>query len=289
MVDALHLLLTYQCTRSCPHCFVWGKSGCAPAMTSNQVIKYVAEADSCGIGRISLEGGEPFILYPVLMKGVRAAQRMGLDVSVVTNGFWAVSTEEACQWLMPLVQLGSLDMMISTDDYHGGDVQAQRAANAAEAAKQLAIEVMVAETNAEQVMFRGRAAVELAPFQSSSSAPMTYDHCPHESLLSPGRVHLDPLGYLHLCQGVCAGRLEAPDRLAAVLNRDYGKHPIISRLADGGPASLVEHFSLPLKGKYVDSCHLCYMARQYLRGSGQFTQYLAPGWVYGEAEETACG
>ena len=56
------------------------------------------------------------------------------------------------------------------------------------------------------VMYRGRAAVKLV--ENAQLTPWTeYTECPYEDLREPGRVHLDPLGYLQICQGINIGNL----------------------------------------------------------------------------------
>ena len=57
------------------------------------------------------------------------------------------------------------------------------------------------------VMYRGRAAVRLVP-QAGLQSWDSFDKCPHEDLVEPGRVHLDPLGYIHICQGIALGNLQ---------------------------------------------------------------------------------
>jgi len=280
MLDSLHLLLTYQCSGECPHCFVWaGPVG--PTMTSVQVEAYIQAADDEGVESIAFEGGEPFLYYPALRHGVRYAQSRGMAATVVTNGVWAISKDEAVRWLNPMTELGSLGIAISTDDYHGGSEEARRAENAAEAARALDLEPVFFRTPLENVMFRGRAAEELVD-DVPHACWEEFTECPHESLLDPARAHVDACGYLQLCQGLCPGRLDQeslselldPDRLAA--------HPLIPLIDSDGPAGLVRDFALPLRENYADACHLCYLARKHLRA--EFPAYLGPGRVYGEVD-----
>ncbi|MFO8060949.1 MAG: radical SAM protein, partial [Bacillota bacterium] len=120
MIGALHLLITYQCTSECPHCFVWG-GPVGPTMTAQQISEYIEEAIAAGVEKIAFEGGEPFLYHPNLVHGVRTAQSAGLQVTVVTNGFWALSADDARRWLAPMTELGPLGMAISTDEYHGDE------------------------------------------------------------------------------------------------------------------------------------------------------------------------
>ena len=127
-------------------------------------------------------------------------------------------------------------------------------------------------------MYRGRAAETLVdglPRQPWNS----FDECPYEDLIDPGRVHLDPLGNLHLCQGISMGNLfEYP--LKQILEEYIPEnHPIAGPLINGGPAQLVTRYGLDHEPGYVDACHLCYSARLALRS--RFPAELAPDQMYG--------
>lgn len=277
MINALHLLITYQCTRECPHCFAWaGPVG--PTMTAEQVTEFIEAAVAAGVEKIAFEGGEPFLYYPILAHGVRLAQERGLGATAVTNGFWAVSERDARRWLAPLAELGPLGLAISTDDYHGGSEEARRADVAAHAARQMGIEPMIFRTSIENVMFRGRAAQQLTD-SATRSAPAEFTTCPHESLLEPDRIHMDAEGFLHLCQGLCPGRSADGDLQDLLDRKNLERHPIVGPLASGGPAALLDAFDLNLTGTYADACHLCYRAREALRP--HFPEYLGPDRVYG--------
>jgi hypothetical protein len=108
-----------------------------------------------------------------------------------------------------------------------------------------------------------------------------FTSCPHEDLREPGRVHLDPLGNLHICQGVSIGNVfEA--RLAAICaGYDADAHPVCGPLLEGGPAGLVSEYNLPHEQAYADACHLCYEARLALRA--RFPDILKPDQMYGVA------
>jgi hypothetical protein len=133
-------------------------------------------------------------------------------------------------------------------------------------------------TDEAAVMFRGRATVTLAPF--AQKYPWDeFTKCPHEDLREPGRIHLDPLGNLHICQGLVIGNLFERPLKEICANYDPDGHPICGLLLEGGPAALVSEYNLPHEAKYADACHLCYQARLALRG--RFPQRLGPDQMYG--------
>jgi hypothetical protein len=90
---------------------------------------------------------------------------------------------------------------------------------------------------------------------------------------------VDPLGYLHICQGLTIGNL-FQEPLKQICERYRPEsHPIPSALLAGGPTELVRRYNLPHQEAYADACHLCYKARRLLRE--QFIELLAPDQMYG--------
>ncbi len=294
----LHLLLTYQCNFECDHCFVWGGPDQAGTMTVAQMRDIFAQGRELGsVDNVYFEGGEPFLYYATMLEGVREVTALGWAVGALSNAYWATSDEDARLSLRPLAEAGLCSLTVSDDAYHGSSGDGSPPRVAAQAAEELgistgSISIRPAADSTPgslgpkgepitggSVMFRGRAAVKLAegmprrPWQEFTS-------CPHEELVEPTRVHIDPLGYVHLCQGLTMGNLWS-EPLAAIL-RSYvpAAHPICGPLIEGGPAALARAFDVPHNESYVDACHMCYEVRASLRCSAP--EWLAPDQMYGD-------
>ena len=128
------------------------------------------------------------------------------------------------------------------------------------------------------VMYRGRAAQKLVS-RATRHPWEGFDSCPHEDLREPGRVHLDPLGNLHICQGLVIGNLFEKPLKQICEEYDADSHPICGLLLSGGPAALVSEYNLPHASHYADACHLCYEARTTLRA--RLPHVLKPNQMYG--------
>jgi MoaA/NifB/PqqE/SkfB family radical SAM enzyme len=297
-LSGLHLLLTYQCTLECDHCFVWGSPWQTGTMTLPDIQNILRQAESLGtIESIYFEGGEPFLYYAVLLKGVEMASRMGFQVGIVSNGYWATSVEDALACLRPFAGLIQ-DLSISSDTYHWSEQGNRRAQSVRAAAEQLGIpigEISIAQPEASNaaaavgqlplgesaVMYRGRAAEKLA--ERATRQPWTeFAACTDEDLREPGRVHVDPLGNVHICQGVSLGNLFHTPLMEICQKYDPDLHPITGPLLDGGPAELVQRYGLRHEDAYADACHLCDDARRSLRAC--FADILAPDQMYGVSE-----
>ncbi len=293
-LTGLHLLLSYKCTHECDHCFVWGSPFAVGTMTLSQIRDIYRQAAELGTVRdIFLEGGEPFLYYPVMVKAVEEGRQRGFNVGIVSNAYWATSEEDAVEWLRPLVVADLSGLDLSSDLFHGEtDAQtetpeARRGAAAAHAmglrCGTFAVETpegseLYPEQPGGTLMFRGRAVAKLlagVPRQPWEG----FTRCPHEELATPTRVHVDPLGYLHLCQGITMGNLFQQPLVQLVAAYDPQGHPVIGPLLDGGPAELVRRYGLAHEESYADACHLCYTAREALRP--RFPEILAPDQMYG--------
>lgn len=284
-LEGLHILLTFQCTCECDHCFVFGSPWQTGTLTLEQIEEILGQAKEAGVTSIYFEGGEPFLYYAVLKEAVYKAADMGFSVGIVSNAYWANSVRDAEEWLRPFVGRLS-DLTVSSDLYHCEKCLGERPQNAVVAAKWLGIPAGVisvsqpegAEHGQGEVMYRGRAAEKLA--ERADSHPWEgFDACPHEDLREPGRVHLDPFGNLHICQGIVIGNLfEKPLKQIC---EEYSPEscPICGLLLSGGPAALVTEYNLPHASRYADACHLCYKARDNLRL--RFPRILAPAQMYG--------
>lgn len=294
-LSGLHFLLTYQCTLECDHCFTWGSPRQRGTMTLADIRFYLEQAQAAGgIQAISFEGGEPFIFYATLLQAVQETVRLGFKASLVTNAFWATSVETATRGLRPFAGLIK-DLTLSSDLYHWQTWLSQQARYASQAAQDLGIPVkliVIAQPEAEdaltvsgqlpegssKVMFRGRAAEKLA-CRAAGHAWQEFTACPFENLRDPGRVHLDPLGNIHICQGITLGNLLKTPLKDICENYHPETHPVIGPLLKGGPAALVRTYGLAHGDSYVDACHLCYTARKELRF--RFPETLAPDQMYG--------
>lgn len=295
-LSGLHILLTFQCLYECDHCFVWGSPRQTGVLSLEQIEEILHQARRANVKSIYFEGGEPFLYYAVLKKAVQLAADMGFEVGIVSNAYWATTVSDAVEYLRPFA--GRLvDLSVSSDLYHCEDCLGERPQNAVVAAKWLGIPtgvISVSQPGQESkeshgqlteeesdVMYRGRAVEKLA-LRAAKHPWEGFDSCPHEDLVEPGRVHLDPLGNLHICQGIVIGNLFEKPLKQICEEYDPDSHPICGLLLSGGPTALVTEYNLEHGSHYADACHLCYEARTTLRA--RFPGLLAPNQMYGVME-----
>ncbi|MBN1381679.1 MAG: hypothetical protein JXA41_08395 [Deltaproteobacteria bacterium] len=302
MLTGIHFLLTYKCLLECDHCFLYSGPHAQGTMTLHQIRRVLEEAQKIKtVEWIYIEGGEAFLFYPLMLEGTKIARTMGFKVGIVTNAYWAVSEEDAELWLRPLKEAGIDLLSISDDSFHYGEEENRPPQLALAAARKLEIPTSILTIRKPFVetlpgegqdkgkpvigggaMFKGRAVEKLIaglprrPWRELVT-------CPHENLQTPSRVHVDPYGHVHICQGLSMGNLwERPLSLLAS-EYDPDAHPICGPLLRGGPALLAEQYHVDHEEEYIDECHFCYLVRHNLVDT--FPKVLAPRQVYNLEQE----
>jgi MoaA/NifB/PqqE/SkfB family radical SAM enzyme len=298
-ITGLHLLLTYQCNFECDHCFVFSGPHAKGVMKIADLRQILDEADKLGyIEWIYFEGGEPFLYYQTMVWGLQEAKKRGYKIGVVTNSYWATSIEDAKEWLRPISDIGIDYLSVSDDIYHYGENSENLAKYAYQAATELGLPVGTIEledirkhseeiewkgkpVEAGNIQFKGRAVEKLT--EGMPRKPWTeFTKCLDEDFANQGRVHIDPFGYVHLCQGITMGNIKQTPMHKLFESYDPESHAICGPLMKGGPVELIKKYQLDHEDSYIDECHLCYSARLQLRE--KFPEILAPGEVYGIQE-----
>jgi len=297
-LKGVHFLLTYRCDSECDHCFVWGSPKARGVFTLKQIKEILAEAKKLGtVNYVSIEGGEPFLYYSIMVKAVEEAVKLGFHVEILSNCYWATCAEDAVEWLFPIAAAKDIELSLSSDLYHGENWEIEEVKNAVKAAKTLGIKVGViaikhpsaeapcpseiegAKVGLWELMYRGRAFSRLT--EKASKRPWSeFTKCPYENFANQGRVHVDSFGYVHVCQGISIGNAWQKPFSKIIEEYNPYENPILEPLICGGPVALVEKFSLPHDELYADACQLCYAARCLLQN--KYQDILTPNQMYGE-------
>ncbi|MBX5328739.1 MAG: radical SAM protein [Candidatus Bathyarchaeota archaeon] len=299
-LKGVHFLLTYRCDLECDHCFVWGSPKAKGTFTLEQIRNILEEARKLPtVDYIAIEGGEPFLYYPIMVKAASEAAEFGFRVEILSNCYWATCPDDAVEWLRPIAEIKNVELTLSSDFYHGENWETETVRNAVKAAHVLQMkadilaikdphaakpcpkEIEGAKVDLCELMYKGRAFSKLP--QSVAKKPWReFTKCPYENFANQERVHIDPLGYVHVCQGISIGN--AWQKPFAKIIEEYNpyENPILEPLVRSGPVALVEKFCLSHEEAYADACHMCYAARLLLRN--KYPDVLAPDQMYGEFE-----
>jgi len=302
-LEALHFLVTYRCTYACDHCFVWGSPDQDATMTLAQLREAEDQAVAAGCTTVYFEGGEPLLVYPIVLAAARHAREIGLAVGIVSNCYWAESLDDALVWLAPFAELGLSDLALSSYAYFTEHLEDEvRLRNALLAARRLGLPDSVLEVGAPaaladlgvacgepgEIMYKGRAAEALASGERLRRPPAELVTCPHEDFADPGRCHVGADGNLMPCQGISVGNLWRSPLSAILAAYEPAQVPVVREIMAGGPWALAKATELePALPLYADECHLCYELRGRLRAAGRHLDVLCPDACYGVGGSTA--
>jgi len=295
-LKGIHFLLTLSCNFECDHCFLYCSPRSKGTFTLDQVEKTLKEIKKIqSITSVSFEGGEPFLMYPLLVEAVRLSHLQGLRTTIETNTYWATTERDAELWLKPLHEAGLTLLDVSDDSFHHGETNDTSAKRALKAAKNIGLDTNAISIKRPEVVvgvgsekgepiykggakLRGRAVDKLTDGLPTSDSKI-FVECPFEDLKDPSRVHLDSFGNVHLCQGLSMGNCWDTPLSELVDNYDSDKHPICGPILKGGPLELAKKYGIEFEDESVDACHFCSRTCKAL--IDRFPQYLAPRQVYG--------
>jgi hypothetical protein len=298
VLTTIHILLSYKCTLRCRHCYIYSGPRAKGVITTGQIGQILQEAKKINsVKWIFLNGGEPFMRFPQLLKCIKKIVQLDFLAGIETNGYFAQTEDSALRFLRPLVHLGVSELRISNDIYHYKSPSTTPAQNALKASCDLGLPVsqirVCASINQNKTQsepnpstpvidralrYQGRASETLVSGMPLSKWD-TFTRCPLDGLGSPDQVYIDAYGNVQICPGINIGNAwETP--LAELLPAyRVADHPIYGPISQGGPAMLSEELGFVHGVGYVDACHLCYTIRQQVRA--KFEVYLGPPQVYG--------
>jgi len=79
------LNVTSRCNLHCAHCYLGASSSTTTTLSHARIVALLDEMVRCGVGLLSIKGGEPFV-HPEILAILEAATQRRLRVSIVTNG-----------------------------------------------------------------------------------------------------------------------------------------------------------------------------------------------------------
>lgn len=298
MVTKLHILLTYNCSLRCKHCYVYSDQRAPGKVSLSLISHFLNEGRKVPDLRwVYFGGGEPFTQYPLLLKAIQRAVKLEYNVGVETNGYFARTIAAGRRFLRPLAELGVKDIRISNDSLHFKNPNKSPAMNAIAAAQQLGISTTVIsithpyvemptpdeispEVNVieKRLMFSGRA-VDMIVAKDQFFDWKTFTECPRRDLSDPDQLFVDAYGFVQLCPGIAIGNANVHPLHIIINNFNINKHEILHPLHTAGPSGLIRKFKLQSEREFAGPCHCCYMARRELLDI--HPELLGPRNVYG--------
>ena len=132
-----------RCNIRCSHCVAAGENPATSKMElagAKDIIRQLIRAEVQGI---SFTAGEPFIHLDDLAELINLCSENGVYTRVVTNSYWAKTTEQARERLHLLSQGGVSQLRLSYSRWHQQHVPKQHVLNASRACEDLGVDSFI--------------------------------------------------------------------------------------------------------------------------------------------------
>ena len=128
--------LSLTCNAACRACAYDCHPSRGPVIPEEKVNEILEQAEDIEMNRtIAFTGGEPFLHYNLLKRlSTRVKDRLGYDLTVSTNCFWAATPERARRIVGEMSELGLAYLLVSVDDFHQEYIDLERVENGVQAA-----------------------------------------------------------------------------------------------------------------------------------------------------------
>jgi hypothetical protein len=132
----LGLILSYYCNSGCKHCLYncgprWEREPIAPSDLAMALDAVTTWSDP---PQVHFTGGEPFLFFSLLERGIHMAQERGVDCYVETSASWCVDWVQAVERFGKLRAAGLQAVLISCSAFHAERIPPARTLRAVRAA-----------------------------------------------------------------------------------------------------------------------------------------------------------
>ncbi|MFW9940484.1 MAG: radical SAM protein [Candidatus Thorarchaeota archaeon] len=312
-MKGIGIYLTYRCNSRCIHCSYGSEPNLNNLIDEEQVKSAFEMVKHFGrLETVKILGGEPTLYMSRLLRVVELARIYGASsVILITNGWWGKNEDNASNIVTSLKGAGLSLLLLSIDSFHAEHIPLNDVNRALHASKHIGIKYCIIMEFLEsiyannfydrkseelfqyyqklgipilpaKIVYSGKAAEFLSHLHSGDRIIPNKCNPPYTvSFENPSGIAIDPFGYVTLCHGIAIGNTREKSLATILSEYDFKKHPILSAIAKDGPLGLTklpyaEGFNL--EEGYIDSCHLCYSIRKYLKE--HYSNYLAPSNCY---------
>lgn len=287
MID-IAFTLTYRCPIKCRICLIEAGPEKKTDMLLNDAVTYLDQLQSCDVHTVALTGGEPFLVYTLLLKVLQHATACGFTTSTGTSAYWAHTKEKALQLLTPLWENGLNGISFSADEWHQEFVPIEYVQNGIEAAREIGFNKVGIQTTITPQGERMKDTLNKLEARGCDLSGLFFVETPAtisgravqvpsrflyffaaEELKVPCRfagtiIALMPDGWVYPCCNAYPVGLRLGNAMYQPLKDIIEKsNPLVQMLSSKGLhelAALVKDHRIPyeFKEKYAGICHFCY-------------------------------
>jgi organic radical activating enzyme len=264
--NTLGIQVTNTCNMACGHCITDSSPQARGDLTWPQIDAAVRSA-AAHVDGVCVTGGEPLLRQDLTLRTIRLTRELGLRSSMVTNGYWARASDEACNVWHILEDAGLQKLAVSFDRFHDRIISDRSLNVLLATGAGTAIEIQVqycgdgtdeAYRTAEKVARRHGAALviaEVLPFgrgrQLAIRRCVDVATVPDDPCGVAVRPVLTPEGELFTCCGPARGaaqrsplrlHIQTTDEVGAALSAG-ATNPILNLIHSKGPRALFDRLS----------------------------------------------
>ncbi|MDH4318579.1 MAG: radical SAM protein [Desulfobulbaceae bacterium] len=124
-----------RCNLRCGHCVAAGEAPNPAKMELSRALEIIREMAAVGVGGISFTAGEPMLYFEDMLELLDQCRELGIYTRLVTNSFWAITSEVAEQKIARLLESGLCQLRLSYSRWHQQHVPPSNILNAAKASQ----------------------------------------------------------------------------------------------------------------------------------------------------------
>ena len=134
---------TTRCNIRCRHCVAATDKPDNRKMALDKAREVIIALGQAGVGGISFSAGEPFLYIDDIKALVSLCAEIGIYTRVVTNSFWARTSDMADRMVSELKESGLCQLRLSCSRWHQEHVSRQNVVNAANSCRKFELDYYV--------------------------------------------------------------------------------------------------------------------------------------------------
>jgi len=281
------IMVTRRCNMTCGHCSVESAPNIRGEPDEAELLEWVRASAAAGLQSVRITGGEPMLRPKLVMRLLRECQKLGLDTSITSNGFWGLKQAHARRQMRAFKRAGLGSLVISYDRYHAEFMGPGPVRHISEAADEAGVMMRVSLVRGTDEAELGQLVdklkdmpatrlrvYDLQPVGRARTLPLTLHRaevegfctaCAFPAVSDDGRVMAcnGPAYFEKEDSPLVLGSLRQHS-MAELIHR-HRTDPILDTIRTAGPGGLRDELhhipgfeNFPFKPAYAGICDLCY-------------------------------
>ncbi len=132
-----------RCNIRCEHCVAADDKPASRKMDFDRAKKTIVEMAQAGVGGISFSAGEPFLYVNEIGELVKLCSQIGIYSRIVTNSFWAKTSEISDNLVAELKKNGLCQLRLSYSRWHQKNVHKNNVLNTARSCRKVGLNYFI--------------------------------------------------------------------------------------------------------------------------------------------------